>query len=143
VALAAFDYNLLKIRSMLGLELAKHTSAKEKLLVYGKVYGDYLHYPFPAGGCPILNTAIESDDTHPELRKRVVAAIENWKKKIEDIVRMGVQSKEFKKDVNAEQIALTIIALVEGGMMISKATKKAGYRAAIARAVENFIEQIQ
>ena len=34
------------------------------------VYLDYIDNPPIPGGCPILNTAIESDDTHPQLRDR-------------------------------------------------------------------------
>ena len=59
VALAAFDYNLKKVNFIFSQEMAKYSSAKDKLLVYGKVYAAFEDYPFPAGGCPILNTAIE------------------------------------------------------------------------------------
>ena len=143
VALAAFDYNLKKVNSIILQEMAKYSSAKEKLLVYGKVYADFEDYPFPAGGCPILNTATESDDTHHELRIKVMAAINGWKNKIMTILEEGIKNKEFKKNIKTEQIALTIIALIEGGIMISRTTKKAGYRTAIRQSLEQFIGQVR
>jgi len=83
--------------------MASTVLAKEKLLVYGKVYADFEDYPFPAGGCPILNTATESDDTHHELRIKVMAAINGWKNKIMTILEEGIKNKEFKKNIKTEQ----------------------------------------
>jgi AcrR family transcriptional regulator len=140
VALAVFDYNLSKVDLILRQELANYTTAKEKLLVYGKVYTDFTEYPFPPGGCPVLNTAIESDDTHPALRKKVTDAINAWKKQITGIIEMGIKSKEFKEGIDTEQIALTIIALIEGGIMVSRVTGKPAYRIAIMKSLEKFIK---
>jgi AcrR family transcriptional regulator len=143
VALAAFDHNLSKVNAILLGEMAKCSSAKEKLLVYGKVYTDFENYPFPAGGCPILNTATESDDTHPELRKKVAAAINRWRSSLVAILNDGIKKKEFSKSINTEQVALTIIALIEGGIMISRATNRAGYRASIMQSLQQFIGQLE
>lgn len=143
VALAAFDYNLNKVNSILSQEMAKYSSAKDKLLVYGKVYTDFADYPFPPGGCPVLNTAIESDDTHPELRKKVVGAIQSWRKKIIALIEKGKETKEFSEDTPSEQIALTILALIQGGIMISRVTEKPAYRAAIMHSLNKFVEDIR
>lgn len=141
VAVAAFNYNLSKVNSIFSEEISRRKSAKEKLLAYGEVYSNFENYAFPAGGCPILNTAIESDDTHPELRKRVVAAINNWKKNIVRIIEEGIEKKEFSKETDAEQTALTIIALIEGGIMISKVTGKPAHGAVIMRSLKEYIER--
>jgi len=143
VALAAFDYNLSRVNSILSQEMARYKTAKEKLLVYGKVYTDFTDYPFPPGGCPVLNTAIESDDTHPELKKKVTEAIQSWKKNLTEILEKGKEKKEIRKDTNSEQTALTILALIEGGIMISKVTGKPAYRKAIMNSLNKYIEQIR
>jgi TetR/AcrR family transcriptional repressor of nem operon len=143
VALAVFDYNLAKVNSIVSAEIARRKTAKEKLLAYSEVYSNYERYSFPEGGCPILNTAVESDDTHPELRKKAGMAINNWKKNIVHIIEKGILSKEFDKDTDAEQAALTIIALVEGGIMISKATGKTAYRNIIMKSLKGYIEQMK
>src|SRR5471030_203647 len=65
VALAAFDHNLKTVQGTIKKEMNKLDTIKEKLLVYVHVYNDYVKHSFPVGGCPILNTAIEADDTHP------------------------------------------------------------------------------
>jgi TetR/AcrR family transcriptional regulator, transcriptional repressor for nem operon len=143
VALAAFDYNLRRVNSIVNQEMAKYKSAKEKLLVYGKVYNGYTGYPFPVGGCPILNTATDSDDTHPELKKKVLAAISSWKSTLVTILETGIKAKEFRATINAEKTALTMIALIEGAIMISNVTGKPAFRTAIMESLAEFIEQLK
>ncbi|RZS76234.1 TetR family transcriptional regulator [Pseudobacter ginsenosidimutans] len=143
VALAAFDHNLNKLNSIFQREMEKCKTAKEKLMVYGKVYANFPDYPFPSGGCPILNTATESDDTHPELRKRVRAALNAWKKNLTILVEEGIQAGEFSKRTRPEQVALTIIAIIEGGMMISGILNKPDYRTSIMHSITAFINNLE
>ncbi len=142
VALEVFDFNLSKIEKIIRSEMSKHKTAREKLLVYIHVYDDFLKHPFPEGGCPILNTAVESDDTHPALKKKASEAIQNWKKKIMQLIESGMAGKEFNQSVDAEAKALTIIAAIEGAIMITKLTGKLQYRNAILQSVKQIIEEL-
>jgi TetR/AcrR family transcriptional regulator, transcriptional repressor for nem operon len=143
VALAAFDHNMNRVNSIVSNAIAGRSSAKEKLLAYADIYSNYENYAFPAGGCPLLNTATESDDTHPELRKKVAAAINNWKKSIIQIIQKGIENKEFAKGISPEQTALTIIALIEGSIMIGKVTGKPAYQSMIMKSLRTYIEQLK
>jgi len=140
VALAVFDYNLKKVTSIFETELGKKTSIKDKLLAYTNVYANMQSYPFPSGGCPMQNTAIESDDTHPALRKKASAAILNWKKSISNLIQQGIDNKEISKEVDPEQFALTMIATIEGMTMIANLTRKPEYRKMIIESIEKSIE---
>jgi AcrR family transcriptional regulator len=139
VALAVFDHNLQKVKSIISAEMSRHHTAKEQLLAYISVYNNFLKLPFPAGGCPILNTATEADDTHPALRKKAADAINAWKNQIVRLLEKGVENKEFSASFQPEQLALTIIAMIEGGIMISKLTGKLNYRNAVMQSVETLV----
>ena len=143
VALAAFDHNLKQVNAVLDQELSKHTTAKGKLLAYGNIYANFTDYPFPGGGCPVLNTATEADDTHPALKKKARAALNGWKKKIESVVAMGIENGEFRKGTDPEQVALTIIALIEGTMLIAETLGKQAYRKTIMQSLDQFIRQLK
>lgn len=142
VALAAFDFNLKKVNEILRQEIEKEKSAKQKLMIYVKVYQDFLKYPFPEGGCPVLNTATESDDTHPALRKKAADAIIGWKKMVSELIKNGIAGKEFRNVIDPEQSALTIIAMIEGATMISRVTGKVQYRSAVMESVKKLIEDL-
>jgi TetR/AcrR family transcriptional regulator, transcriptional repressor for nem operon len=142
VALAVFDYNLKKVTSIFEAEMSKCTTTKEKLMMYVKVYSEFQNFAFPAGGCPMQNTAIEADDTHPQLKKKALNAILTWKKGIANIIEQGIKNKEIREDVHAEQIALTMIATIEGMTMISNLTGKANYRKLIIQSIEKMITDL-
>lgn len=142
VALAVFDYNLKKVTSIFEAEMSACTTTQEKLMVYVKVYSQFQDFAFPAGGCPMQNTAIEADDTHPQLKKKALAAIMAWKKAITDIIEQGIKNKEIKEGVNAEQMALTMIATIEGMTMITNLTGKTNYRKLIIQSVEKMITDL-
>jgi len=124
VALAAFDYNFNSNVSKIEAEISKQNTTKGKLLAYVNTYQSFLVGGISQGGCPILNTAIDADDTHPALREKVLKAVLSWKKRIIKLVEDGIARQEIKADNNPEQIALTVIAMIEGGIMISRLTNK-------------------
>lgn len=142
VALACFDYNLKKVGNIIRQEMDKKDTCRDKLLVYVHVYENFLKHPFPAGGCPILNTAIEADDTHPLLKQKAADAIIAWKGIITRLIDKGIATGEFSEDVNTEQVALTMIATIEGCIMIAKLTGKMNYRNSIMQSVEKMINEL-
>jgi len=142
VALEAFECNLNKVENMIRDEMGKERSCRDKLLVYARVYDNFLKSPFPEGGCPILNTATEADDTHPGLRARASTAVTSWKKSIEKLVRKGMEQKEFRRETNPEQVALTMIAMIEGAIMITKLTGKNNYKNSVMLSVEDLVKNL-
>jgi TetR/AcrR family transcriptional regulator, transcriptional repressor for nem operon len=142
VALAAFDYNLGKVDQVILEEMRTRTTFREKLLVYTKVYENFLEFPFPEGGCPVLNTAVEADDTHPLLKQRANDAVTNWKNALTKLIQKGIGNNEFRTDIDPEQAALTIIATIEGAIMITKLTGKLNYRRLIMASVEKFVNDL-
>lgn len=123
VAIAAFKYNIKKLQDTFAAEIDKQKTFKDKLLVYPRLYSHYYDLKVTSGGCPILNTATEADDTHPILKKNVERALLWWKEKLVYFIEQGILANEFKaKEINPEQIALTFIAIIEGAIMIAKVT---------------------
>jgi TetR/AcrR family transcriptional regulator, transcriptional repressor for nem operon len=124
VALAVFDYNFGNVNAYMKPRILSQQNAIERLLAYPRVYRDFLKIPFLKPGCPILNTATEADDTHPGLREKAREALAFWKKSLENQVKRGIERKEIKADTNPAQIAIIIIALIEGAIMQAKVTGK-------------------
>ncbi|WP_439556532.1 TetR/AcrR family transcriptional regulator [Dyadobacter sp.] len=143
VALAAFDHNIKNMFSAISTEMDKRATYKEKLMVYADIYENFFHHPFPSGGCPILNTSTEADDTHPELKQRAAAAITNWKIAVSNLIKKGIATNEFNAEVDPDEAAISIVALIEGGIMIGKVTGKLNYRNAIMKSVRKMIEDLE
>jgi len=142
VALACFDHNHQVVRETINREMALRPNYRDKLSVYVDVYGGKGRFQLVPGGCPILNTAIESADTHPALKTKAAEAIERWKEKIVTLIEAGKANKEFKSATDAEQAALSIIALLEGSIMIRRTVGQPGYGKPLIKAVENIINSL-
>jgi len=72
------------------------------------------------GGCPLMNTAIDADDGNPTLRKLVHEGIQAWKVRLSGIVEEGIQRGEIRLGVEPRRIANTMIAALEGALMLSR-----------------------
>lgn len=120
IALAAFDYSFSQILSFLSKALENASNSKESLLAICNVYIDLIENDSLEGGCPILNTAIESDDGHPFLKEKAQQAMKTFIEKLTMIIEKGIENKEFREDINTEEASTYIIAVIEGGVMLSK-----------------------
>ena len=96
--------------------------AIDKLLVYPETHRNILNLKFIEGGCPILNTAIDADDTHPQLREKAIGALKNWQAAIVKIINQGIADHEIKPETNAVKFAAILISITEGAIMQAKLT---------------------
>jgi AcrR family transcriptional regulator len=121
LALASFDYNVHLIRRRLarGLKGVPRRPAP-RLIAILRAHASVLEELPVIGGCPILNTAVESDDTHPALRERAREALDEWRRLIVRLIDEGIAAGEFEPEVDGEELATLLIAGIEGGIMLSK-----------------------
>jgi TetR/AcrR family transcriptional repressor of nem operon len=73
-----------------------------------------------AGGCPILNTAIDTDDGNTVLRTRVTKALRGWMTRIQLIVKRGLEAGIIRPAADPKTVATLIISSLEGALMISR-----------------------
>jgi TetR/AcrR family transcriptional repressor of nem operon len=142
VALAVFDYNLSRIFAEVKKRMTTASTYRDKVMVYADVYNHYTMHSFPEGGCPILNTAIEADDTNGRLKDRAAKAVIKWQKNIQELILSGIQAGEFVKDADSVQLSTSIVALIEGGIMISRVTGDKMALRAVVKTVANLVDQI-
>lgn len=142
VALEVFRYNLKKVTSMVSEEISRQTTFRDKILCYPRIYANFGDPRFPVGGCVILNTAIEVDDTLPFMCEEVGKAINSWKNVLIFLINEGIQTGEFRADNNAEDLALQIIATIEGAVMLTKVSGKLDYMQNLMKTVENLINSL-
>jgi TetR/AcrR family transcriptional regulator, transcriptional repressor for nem operon len=92
----------------------------DRLIAIIDMFGKWADHPLIPGGCPIMNTAIESDDTHPALAGRARDAMESWHRLIGSIVKEAKARGELDADVDPYQLATLVTSTLEGSLMLSK-----------------------
>jgi TetR/AcrR family transcriptional regulator, transcriptional repressor for nem operon len=120
IAVAAFDHAVYRVYAAVGERTGVIENSLDKLKAVVYFYRERILNPPVEGGCPIQNTAIESDDANPVLRKKVLAAITDWKRRIVRTLEKGIENGEIRPDVNLEDFATLFIGNLEGGIMLAR-----------------------
>jgi TetR/AcrR family transcriptional regulator, transcriptional repressor for nem operon len=97
--------------------------------------------PLP-GGCPLMNTAIDSDDGNPVLRGIAREAIGEWKERICGIVREGIERGEIREGTDPQKISNVVVAALEGALMISRIEKNRTAVQDVAAVLEGVLDGI-
>lgn len=140
LALEAFDYAYGLVAQRVRDALADKRHAVERLLAIIAVFQSEVEDPLVPGGCPILNTAIESDDANEVLRERARAAMNNWFSTIRRIVQKGIERQEIRPDVDADEVATLFVATLEGAIMLSNLYKDAVHMRRAVQFMRNYVE---
>ncbi len=72
------------------------------------------------GGCPLLNTAIDSDHSNPQLRTKARQALSLWLDRLRSIVEEGQGRGEVRPDVDSRELATLIASTLEGSSMVGR-----------------------
>jgi TetR/AcrR family transcriptional repressor of nem operon len=120
IAVAAFDYSLGLIVETAIDRVGKEETAIERLLAFVNTFKGFTTEPICVGGCPVLNMAVESDDTHPRLRLHVQTAVNGIRALIGSIVELGIRQGEIVANTDIEQVSTIIFVTIEGAIMMSK-----------------------
>lgn len=140
LALAAFDH----VVAISGLRLLsavkEHDNAIGKLTAIVDSFETVVLNPTIPGGCPLLNSAVESDDAHPALKARVQIAMAKLLGLVESIVIKGIESRELSKDLSPYSVATHLVASVEGAIMLAKLYDDPARFSAVAVSLKQYIK---
>lgn len=92
------------------------------------------------GGCPLLNTAIDSDDGNPQLRVKALRALDSWLERIQSIIEEGQRQGEIRSDVDSSELATLIVSTLEGSLMVARLQRKENPRSWACRHLEEYLE---
>jgi TetR/AcrR family transcriptional repressor of nem operon len=118
LAAKAFDYTWEAAWNARLLHVDEKANGVEKLK---QLIANFVEHRSPvAGGCPILNTAIDADDGNTVLRARVAKALRSWLSRLQVIVEEAGEHRETRPGVDAKAVATLIVASLEGALMMSR-----------------------
>jgi TetR/AcrR family transcriptional regulator, transcriptional repressor for nem operon len=118
LAAAAFDYTWEAAWKARMLHVNEKATGIEKLRQF--IVNFVAHQSPVAGGCPILNTAIDADDGNSVLRARVSQALRSWAARLQSIVKQAAEHGELRSGIDPKAVAVLIVAALEGALMVSR-----------------------
>ena len=92
------------------------------------------------GGCPLLNTAVDTDDGNVVLRERARRALRGWRSYIISVIRAGIKAREIRPKTDAKKLATLIISSLEGGVMLYRLERNEETLRAIQAHLDDYLE---
>lgn len=143
LALQAFDYAINNVIQRYRVALLSKRHAVERLQAIVDAFASYADNPPLKGGCPLLNTAVESDRVHPALRERAREAMNSWYDMIRRVVQKGIKRGEIRSTVEPDEVATIAIAILEGGIMIAQLQDNPIYLKRAISHLNKYIESLR
>ena len=120
LALEAFDYAAGMMRGRFEAALQGRGGALDRLFAIVDVLGSLVEDPPVAGGCAVMNTAVEAADAHPPLKAKARGAMGDWLRLVGRTVKDGMENGELSPDTDPRETASVVVATLEGALMLSR-----------------------
>ncbi len=110
------------------------------VLVYFKEYS--IHPPF-VGGCPLMNAAIESDDTDPKLKQVAKEIMLSLHQTIVALLDNGKKHGDVRSSFDSNGFASLMIGALEGGVMMMKVSDDSKHLKSVIDYIEKEINNLK
>lgn len=126
-------------KEVLGYAVFEAYKAKSKTLFQNALYSDgdpirnllslllnhekELRFSGYRGGCPFGNLALELADHHPGFRKKLQGVFDHWAGEILAVLQRARKAGKLDRSIDPKQLAYFIVAMMEGGTLLSKTMK--------------------
>jgi TetR/AcrR family transcriptional repressor of nem operon len=92
------------------------------------------------GGCPLLNTAVDTDDGNSVLRERARKALRGWRSYLISMIRAGLKAREIRPMIDAKKLATLIISSLEGAVMVYRLDRTEEALRAVQAHLNSYLE---
>jgi TetR/AcrR family transcriptional regulator, transcriptional repressor for nem operon len=138
LALAAFDHAV-ELVAERNVQAQAGREGLDRLVALIESFGSWVDDPVLPGGCPLMNTSIDADDTHPELAARAKAAMESWHRLVGVILKDAKRRGEVAADLDPYTLATVVTGGLDGSLMLTKVT---GDPAHVQRMVAHLVAHV-
>ena len=137
-----FRYTTAEVKERINKVLKPIPTYKGKLIALLDFFACYVLEPPVAGGCPLLNAAVEADDHRIAMRPVVAREIREVVESIAILLRRGIKAGEFEQHINVRELSYTFFCVIEGAIMFSRVESSRLPMDIVVRHCKNKLDQI-
>jgi TetR/AcrR family transcriptional repressor of nem operon len=142
LALEAFDYATARRAERFTAALEGREHAIDRLNGIVGVFERLHDDPPVPGGCPMMNTAVQTDDAEsPALRDRARTAMDGLRTLIRQTVRKGIARGEVRAEVDGDELATLLVSSMEGAVAISRLYGDGVHARRTAAAMRTYLDE--
>lgn len=120
LSLQVVDFMLTNIGTKMTAAISNGKTAQAKFFAFLDFYKDPIN-TYINGGCPIINTAVESDDNFPAIKEKVADVIRKGQETLVNILKKGIADGEFTTQLEPAGFVFKAVAAIEGGLVMCRA----------------------
>lgn len=143
LALEAFDFAQNLIQQRFREIFQGRSNACDRLLAMVELFRSIIVDPLLPGGCLLLNTAVESDDTNPVLRARAQQTADTWQEYVTRTVQLGIERQQIKPGTDPSRVLTTLLATLEGAIMLCKLYGETSYMEQTVEHLTAYVESLR
>lgn len=91
------------------------------------------------GGCLFGNTALEMSDADSRYAESVEQLFRMWVGRFETVIQAAQEQGELREDISPRNLAVMMVATIEGGIMLARLQKKEGPLKACLDGLKTFL----
>ncbi|MDQ0971108.1 TetR/AcrR family transcriptional repressor of nem operon [Neobacillus niacini] len=123
LAKASFSYSLMTLKENYLQAIKSKETANEQLEAFITIFMTLFNNDIIVGGCPLMNAAIEADDSNILIEDSIKEGFAGLINIIKGIIEFGMSQNEIDKHIDSEQMAVFILSSLEGALALSRLYK--------------------
>jgi TetR/AcrR family transcriptional regulator, transcriptional repressor for nem operon len=143
LVLAAYDHNADVLRSMLAEALDGRRHAAARLHAIVGVFRDFANDPPYPGGCPTLNTSVQSRGVDPRLHAKAQSVLHELLDELFGrVVARGVERGELVAGTDPAAVASVFVASIEGALLLKEMLADPTHMDRVAAHLDDYIDSL-
>ncbi|MCM3676551.1 TetR/AcrR family transcriptional regulator [Peribacillus simplex] len=127
LAKASFSYSLITLKENYLQAIKYKETANEQFQALTSIFMTLFQNDILVGGCPLMNAAIEADDSKILIEDSIKEGFADLINIIKAIIEFGKSQNEIDKHIDSEQMAVFILSSMEGALVLSRLYKDKRY----------------
>lgn len=134
------DLALKMVSDKIRTEVYKGKTTKAKIFAFLDFYKNPIE-TYISGGCPIFNTAVQTDDQYPFIKEKVAKVFRTGQQELTALLQHGIENGEFSKNLDPVVFAFKLVASVEGGIVMCRVMDTAKPMQGLIKSLKTELEQ--
>ena len=127
LAIKSFNFSVNQVLKSISTHQNKNKSPLQKLYLITDFYKNYYDFSKKIGGCPILNTGVNSKNKNNKLHHEVMLIIDKTQLNIAKLIEQGIKNGVIKRTVNSKKFAKRLYSHIQGAVFMAFTMNEANY----------------
>ena len=142
LALQAYEYAVDLMRQEFAAAIKGKYHAIDRLQAVVSVFQKIPDDLPLSGGCPVTNTAVQANNTHPQLQNCARQTMLEWQGFIIRIVKSGIERGQMRPETDPDMLATLLISTLEGAVMLTRLHGDSSYMDRAISHMNSYLESL-